>query len=633
MLDQPTLTPPRHPSERRPWLRLVLAVAVLALYTWMALVSGGVARADDPPTTDNKADPKTGAETSQQADPPAGEIGGPEDGRGPKFRDTLRDKLEPRFGSRPGPSNALEPKRTRPTSAADAAPPSGRPAPEPEPPADPKPEPTGVPKVDTPPAVQAETPTEAPTETPTGTPTIPDVPTPNDTDVAAPPPAEPPAAPRHHPVQGRQSPPGAPLVDRPRTIAVTDSSIAPRATFDETGVAARQSAGPTQPAARTPESPSASPSQTSVPSASFAELSPTIAPAPRPSLGRQVIGLVSDGATLVLSVVHAVATGVAHAFGPDSLLGVPYLLANSVANVAAGAARSIVGAPAYDSDTDPFPVSYGLLDVAAFFNPTKAPAGANDPTITVTEEHPLPVILINGTVETQGLNWSVGAPVLANAGYKVYTFNYGNVTSDPNFPVQSLDDIRDSAQQLSDEVDRVLAETGAEKVILIGHSQGGGIMPAYYINELGGDEKVSQLIGLAPSNHGTTFNGLAYLTRLPILGSLVAAISDAFAPALFQQVIGSPFQDEVYGDGDTRPGVRYTTIATANDWVVTPFPRQALDGDPSYVTNIVLQQRYPSLVQGHLNVVLSPQTWAEVLAALEANPEANPMPVATNVAA
>jgi hypothetical protein len=58
--------------------------------------------------------------------------------------------------------------------------------------------------------------------------------------------------------------------------------------------------------------------------------------------------------------------------------------------------------------------------------PQKPPPGANDPSIKVTPEHPLPIILLNGTTTTQGINWSVGAPVLANAGYKVYTFNYGS---------------------------------------------------------------------------------------------------------------------------------------------------------------------------------------------------------------
>ena len=81
------------------------------------------------------------------------------------------------------------------------------------------------------------------------------------------------------------------------------------------------------------------------------------------------------------------------------------------------------------------------------------------------------IILINGTVATQGENWSVGAAVLANAGYKVYTFNYGNVTSNPNAPIQATDDIRNSAEQLSAEVKQVLQDTGAKKVTQGGMSR------------------------------------------------------------------------------------------------------------------------------------------------------------------
>jgi triacylglycerol esterase/lipase EstA (alpha/beta hydrolase family) len=250
------------------------------------------------------------------------------------------------------------------------------------------------------------------------------------------------------------------------------------------------------------------------------------------------------------------------------------------------------------------------------------PPGANDPSITVTAEHPLPIILINGTTATQGVNWGVGAAVLANAGYKVYTFNYGNVTSNPNFPIQATDDIRVSGLQLAAEVDMVLAETGAPKVILIGHSQGGGILPVYYINNLGGADKVSQLIGIAPSNHGTDLDGLIGLQDLPILGPLLIAFANAFGPALEQQVLGNEFQQDVYGNGDTRPGVLYTTIASMNDEVVTPYTQQALDG-PN-VTNIVLQDLYPRLPAGHGGVVLSPQVWSVVLDALASNPQANP---------
>jgi pimeloyl-ACP methyl ester carboxylesterase len=336
---------------------------------------------------------------------------------------------------------------------------------------------------------------------------------------------------------------------------------------------------------------------------------------------REVVGLISDVGVIAASVVYTVADTIAQAFGPHSFLGVPYALATAVANSAAAVSRTLIGAPLDSAGTGPFPVTYGIINGLTFFNPQQPPPGANDDRIQVTPEHPLPIILINGTIATQGENWGVGAPVLANAGYKVYTFNYGNITQDPNYPIQATDDIRQSAQQLAAEVDKVLAETGAPKVILIGHSQGGGILPVYYINNLGGADKVSQLIGIAPSNHGTDVSGLIGLQDLPILGPLVIAFANSIGPALEQQALGNEFQQEVYGNGDTRPGVLYTTIASQTDWLVTPYTQQALDG-PN-VTNIVLQDLYPGLPASHLGVVLSPQVWSVVLDALASNPAAN----------
>jgi triacylglycerol esterase/lipase EstA (alpha/beta hydrolase family) len=284
--------------------------------------------------------------------------------------------------------------------------------------------------------------------------------------------------------------------------------------------------------------------------------------------------------------------------------------------------RTLIGAPDF-AGTGPFQVNYGIINGLSFLNPQQPPPGANDDRITVTAEHPLPIILVNGTIATQGENWGVGAPVLANAGYKVYSFNYGNITQNPNFPIQATDDIRQSGLQLAAEVDRVLKETGAPKVILIGHSQGGGILPAYYINNLDGADKVSQLIGIAPSNHGTDLDGLIGLRNLPILGPLAIAIANSFGQALEQQSLGSEFQQEVYGNGDTRPCVLYTMIASTHDEIVTPYTQQALNG--AGVTNIVLQDLYPGLPAGHLGVVLSPQVWSVVLDALASNPQANPL--------
>lgn len=356
------------------------------------------------------------------------------------------------------------------------------------------------------------------------------------------------------------------------------------------------------------------------PSTSSSQPSASAITGPNP---RQVVGLVSDVGVVAMSAVWTAADTVAQAFGPNSFLGVPYALATAVANSAAAVSRTLIGAPPGAVSTGPYRVTYGIIDGLAFFRPQVPPPGANDPSITVTPEHPLPIILLNGTTGTQGANWSVGAPVLANAGYKVYTFNYGNITNDPNFPLQATDDIRESAKELDAEIDRVLLETGAPQVILIGHSQGGGILPVYYINNVDDEDKVSQLIGIAPSNHGTDASGLIGLQRLPIFGPLLTAFANALGPALLQQTVGNEFQQEVYGNGDTRPGVLYTTITSTHDEIVTPYTQQALEG-PN-VTNIVLQDLYPGLPVGHEGVVLSPQVWSIVLDALASNPAANPL--------
>ncbi|MBO0676927.1 lipase [Mycolicibacterium sp. S2-37] len=350
---------------------------------------------------------------------------------------------------------------------------------------------------------------------------------------------------------------------------------------------------------------------------------------------RQIVGLTSDVGAVGASLVNNVAVQIAQGFGPSPVVAIPRLVALTIADAAADVSRAFTGTPLNAASAGPFPVNYGVFDVLAYLTPAAVPPGANDPSISVTAQRPLPVILVNGTGMTAAFNWSVGAPVLANAGYKVYTFNYGNRSSYPNFPVQGVNDITVSAQQLSQEVDRVLAETGAPKVILVGYSQGGGILPAYYINVLGGGPKVSQVIGLAPSNHGTDLDYLAYATLLPVIGPLLSFVVGTVAPGALQQTITSPFQEVVYGRGDTRPGVLYTNIVSINDEVVTPYTQQFLSG-PN-VTNILVQSRQPSFIGGHGSVLVSPTVWSLVLEALAANPAANPQgapsATATSVAA
>jgi triacylglycerol lipase len=215
-------------------------------------------------------------------------------------------------------------------------------------------------------------------------------------------------------------------------------------------------------------------------------------------------------------------------------------------------------------------------------------------------QHPDPVVLVPGTFAAT--SWSTIAPALARRGYCVSTLNYGNA---------GTADIVGSAHQLGQFVDRLLKRTGAHHVAIVGHSEG-GLMPRYYIKFLGGASKVSALVALAPSNHGTT-NPLA----------LVGALSGCTACG--QQVAwGSPFLQHLNTGNETPGPVDYTVIETEYDQVVTPYSSAFLVGPRARVTNITLQKRCPNDMVGHLGITTDPVALQWVENALARQGPANP---------
>ena len=230
-----------------------------------------------------------------------------------------------------------------------------------------------------------------------------------------------------------------------------------------------------------------------------------------------------------------------------------------------------------------FPLAIALLTPAAAAA-APPPPGANV-ACTPTAAHPYPVVLVHGTFENRFDNWQAMSPALKRAGYCVYALDYGARNGSGLIGVYGLAEIERSAQQLRDFVADVRARTGAAKVSLVGHSQG-GLMPRYFIKNLGGASVVDDLVGLAPSNHGTT-NPFA-----PI----------AFGcPACRQQVAGSPFLQELNA-GDESPGdVSYTQLVTRYDEVVIPYTSGYLAPDAN-VTNLTLQDLCPNDTSEHLRI-------------------------------
>ncbi|HJS95955.1 MAG TPA: alpha/beta fold hydrolase [Solirubrobacteraceae bacterium] len=257
------------------------------------------------------------------------------------------------------------------------------------------------------------------------------------------------------------------------------------------------------------------------------------------------------------------------------------------------------------------PVIYNGIYGYAHASPTASPPGANNWACKPSAAHPDPVILVHGTFADMSDSWQALSPLLYNNGYCVFALNYGSYNGSGTVGIYATGPIENSAKQLQAFVNRVRAATGASKVDLVGHSQG-GMMPRYYIKHLGGASTVHTLVGLAPSNHGTTLNGIFTLAgHFP--GSNVL-LSDC--PACQEQEAGSPFITSLNAGGETNPSVNYTVIESKNDEVVTPYTSAFL-APASNVTNILLQDQC-ALDQGeHLSMPYDHIADADVLTALD----------------
>jgi triacylglycerol lipase len=249
----------------------------------------------------------------------------------------------------------------------------------------------------------------------------------------------------------------------------------------------------------------------------------------------------------------------------------------------------LLAAPTAPAQADgiPIPLPTAPVDVR----------GVNDFGCRPSAEHPYPVVVVHGTFGDRRLLLAPLQRALRDAGYCVFAPDYGN---------RGTLDIPASAQALAAFTDRVLAATGASKVSMVGHSQG-GMMPRYYLKNLGGLDKVDDLVGLVPSNHGTVITGPG--------NPFTQAAFGAVCPACQQQTVGSPFLTELNA-GDETPGeVSYTQITTRLDEVVVPYTSAYLaPGDAT--TNLTLQDLCPTHLPEHLLIPTDPAVIQLVLNAL-----------------
>ena len=118
----------------------------------------------------------------------------------------------------------------------------------------------------------------------------------------------------------------------------------------------------------------------------------------------------------------------------------------------------------------------------------------------------IPVVLVHGLVDNRSV-FTVMRRSLRRRGFaQVCTWNYSPL----------LRDVESAAAALGAHIERVCAQTGHERVHVVGHSMG-GLVARYLVQRLGGDRRVETLVTLGTPHAGTRW---AHLLPTPLVRQL-----------------------------------------------------------------------------------------------------------------
>ena len=239
--------------------------------------------------------------------------------------------------------------------------------------------------------------------------------------------------------------------------------------------------------------------------------------------------------------------------------------------------------------------------------------GFNDSSCRPSAAHPDPVLLLHGLGGNGPGNFAFLGPTLAAAGYCVFAPTYGEEA--PPIPVGGLVHIDQSAHEIAADIDQIRASTGAAKVDVVGHSEG-GFQSLYVPKVLGYAGKIDRVVALAPPTHGTTFANLVSVADLLGIRPQVDQVLNTFGCAACAELItGGPAVATLTDGPIAQPGVSYTVIASTGDELVTPHETSFVR-EPG-VTNEVVQDTCPFDPVGHIGLAYDTDVAQLVVNALD----------------
>lgn len=237
-----------------------------------------------------------------------------------------------------------------------------------------------------------------------------------------------------------------------------------------------------------------------------------------------------------------------------------------------------------------------------------------------SSEHPNPVVLLHGLGATYYEDLNVLQGWLQSQGYCTYSLTYGAYSEFPY--AGGLQPIAVSAAEIAAFIREVQQQTGASKIDLVGHSEGG--FQTLYVPKFEGVAPIlDKLVAIAPPTHGTSVSGLydfAYVfgnaSRAQV-GDALTAFGCAACDDLGPQ--GAAVERLNDGQPIVQPGNTLTVIISRYDELVTP-PSTAFVNEPG-VTNEYVQDTCPLDPVGHIGEAYDLNVWELVKNALDSTPQ------------
>src|SRR5215207_6827662 len=103
-----------------------------------------------------------------------------------------------------------------------------------------------------------------------------------------------------------------------------------------------------------------------------------------------------------------------------------------------------------------------------------------------------PILLAHGIVDNHTVFALMRRQLLRRGFTRIHTFSYSPLTLD----------VRSTAERMGAEIKAICEQSGSEQIHVIGHSLG-GLIARYYIQRLGGDERVHTCVTLGTPHQGT----------------------------------------------------------------------------------------------------------------------------------